>query len=146
MPENQENRPPEYATSITPPRGLFSRIIKRLGLEKELVLVQSNLKFFGTLLAVFLVLSVFAAIGVRHILAESSFGSYVSLALSDPGVAVKYWHSFVFALFESTPGMTAAALLLSVAFLLLFIRLVAFSIEKLSVITKAIHKQKYGYK
>ena len=51
------------------PRGLFSRIIKRLGLEKELALVKGNLKFFTALLAMFLTLSVFALIGVKHVLA-----------------------------------------------------------------------------
>lgn len=146
MQGEQENQPFEHAASATPPRGLFSRIIKRLGLEKELALVKANLKFFGTLLAVFLVLSIFAAIGIKHVLAESSFGSYISLAFSDPSIVVKYWHSFMFAAFESTPGMTATVLLFSVAFLLLFIRLAAFSIEKLSIITKSINKQKYGYK
>ena len=146
MRKEQENQSFGHAILATPPRSLFSRIIKRLGLEKELALVKANLKFFGALLGVFLVLSVFAVIGIKHFLAESSLGSYISLAFSDPSIVVKYWHSFMFATFESTPGMMATALLFSVAFLLLFIRLVAFSIEKLSVITKSINKQKYGYK
>jgi hypothetical protein len=145
MRDNQE-KSFEYEASVTPPRGLLSRIIKRLGLEKELTLVKGNLKFFTALLGIFLVLSVFAFIGVKHVLAESSFGPFVSLIFSDPGVVIKYWHSFTFAAFESMPGVTAAALLFSVAFLMLFVRLAAFTFEKLFIVIKLINKQKYGHK
>ena len=107
MRDNQE-KSFEYETSVTPeaipgrlkhapkpslvPRGLFSRIIKRLGLEKELTIVRRNLKFFTTLLVMFLVLSVFAFIGVKHVLATSSFGPFLYLAFSDSGIVIKYWY------------------------------------------------------
>ena len=145
MRDNQE-KPFEYEASVTPPRGLFSRIIKRLGLEKELTLVKGNLKFFTALLSIFLILSVFAFIGVKHVLAESSFGPFVSLIFSDPGVVIKYWHSFTFAAFESMPGITGMILFLSVAFFILFIRLAAFAVERFFIVIKSINKQKYGHK
>ena len=145
MRDNQE-KPFEYEASVTPPRGLFSRIIKRLGLEKELTLVKGNLKFFTALLAMFLTLSVFALIGVKHVLAKSSFGPFISLIFSDPGVVIKYWHSFTFAAFESMPGITGMALFLSVAFLILFIRLAAFAVERFFMVIRSINKQKYGHK
>lgn len=128
------------------PKDLFSRIIQRLGLEKELALVRGNLTFFSTLLVIFCVLSIFAFIGVRHVLAESSFGPFVALIFSDPSIVIKYWQSFLFATFESMPGMIAAGLLFSIAFLLLCIRLAAASVERFLAITKSIHKQTYGYK
>lgn len=140
MEDTQENRP-----SLVP-RGLFSRIIKRLGLEKELVLVKNHLKFFVSLFVMFFVLSIFAGIGVEHVLEESSFVSFASLIFSDPSMVIKYWHSFVFATFESIPGGTAAILFLSVAFLILFVRLAAFAVGRLSIIVKLINKQKYGHK
>lgn len=146
MRDDQENRPFENIASETPPRGLFSRVIKRLGLEKELALIKNNLKFFSALLVIFLFLSVFALIGMKHILAESSFGPFVSLVFSDPGIVIKYWRSFAFAAFESMPGITAAALFFSVAFLMLFIRLAVFTFEKLFITIKSINKQKYGHK
>ena len=145
MRDNQE-KSFEYEALAAPPRSLFSRIIKRLGLEKELALIKGNLKFFSTLLVIFLVLSVFAFIGVKYVLAESSFGPFISLMFSDPGVVIKYWHSFTFAAFESMPGITAAALFLSVAFMILFIRLAAFAVERFFIIIKSINKQKYGHK
>jgi len=128
------------------PKGLFSRIIKRLGLEKELILVKRYLGFFTGLLVIFLFLSVFAFIGIKHVLAESSLESFISLIFSDPGIVIKYWHSFAFAAFESMPGITATALLFSVAFLMLFVRLVALTFEKLFIVIKSINKQKYGHK
>jgi hypothetical protein len=146
MRDQRDNRLFEDTASETPPRGLFSRIIKRLGLEKELILVKRYLGFFAGLLVIFLFLSVFAFIGIKHVLAESSFGPFVSLILSDPGAVIKYWHSFLFAAFESMPGITATALLFSLAFLALFIRLAALTFEKLFIVIKSINKQKYGHK
>ena len=145
MRDNQE-KPFEYEASVTPPRGLFSRIIKRLGLEKELTLVKGNLKFFTALLAMFLTLSVFALIGVKHVLATSSFGPFLYLAFSDPGIVIKYWHSFLFAAFESMPGVAIAGLIFSLAFLILFVRFAVFAIEKTAILIKSINKQKYGHK
>lgn len=146
MRDERENQPFEYVASVTPPRGLLSRVIKRLGLEKELVLVRGNLKFFTTLLVMFLILSVFAVIGVKHVLATSSFGPFLYLVLSDPSVVIKYWHSFLFAAFESIPGIAIAGLVFSLAFLMLFVRFVVFAIEKIAVLIKLINKQKYGHK
>jgi len=145
MRDNQE-KSFEYETLVTPPQGLFSRIIKRLGLEKELAIVRGNLKFFTTLLVMFLILSVFAFIGVKHVLAESSFGPFVSLIFSDPAVVIKYWHSFLFAAFESMPGVAIAGLIFSLAFLILFVRFAVFAIEKTAILIKSINKQKYGHK
>ena len=127
------------------PHGLFSRIIKRLGLEKELIIVKRYLGFLTGLLVIFLFLSVFAFIGIKHVLAESSLEPFISLIFSDPGIVIKYWHSFAYAAFESMPGVTATALFISVAFLLLFIRLAAFSFEKLFIVIRSINKQKYGH-
>ena len=126
------------------PSGLFSRIIRRLGLEKELALVKRHIEFFGTLFAVFAVLSIFAYIGVRQMLAESSFGHLTSLLFSDPDIAVKYWHSFIFAAFESMPGVAIAGLIFSLAFLMLFIRFIVFAIEKTTILIRSINKQKYS--
>ena len=162
MRDKQVNQPFEYETSVTPeaipgrlkhapkpslvPRGLFSRIIKRLGLEKELAIVRENLKFFTTLLVMFLVLSVFAFIGIKDVLATSNFGPFLYLAFSDPGIIIKYWHSFLFAAFESMPGVAIAGLIFSLAFLILFVRFAVFAIEKTAILIKSINKQKYGHK
>jgi hypothetical protein len=146
MREARENRRFEYAASVTPPRGLFSRIIKRLGLEKQLRIVRRHLGFFAALLGIFLFLSGFAFIGLRQVLAESSFGPYLSLIFSDPGIVLKYWDSFLFSIFESMPGAGIALFLVAFALLLSFVKLASSSLEKFYLVVKSIKKQKYEHR
>jgi hypothetical protein len=145
MLEDRENlfdylRPPK------PPRGLFARVIKRLGLEKQLGIARRHLRFFAALLGVFIFLSIFAFIGLRQVLAESGFGPYLSLIFSDPGAVLKYWDSFLFSVFESIPGVGIAIFLAALAFLLLIIRLASSSLEKFYLTAKFIRRQKYGHR
>jgi hypothetical protein len=126
------------------PRGLFSRIIKRLGLEKELAIIKRHLMIFLAFSGIFLILSIFAFIGIKHVLATSSFGPYLSLVYSDPGIVIKYWHSFLFAAFESMPGIAISGFIFSLAFLALLIRFVVFAIDKTATLIKSINKQKYS--
>ena len=145
MRDNQE-KPFEYGVLVTPPRGLFSRIIKRLGLEKQLRIVRQRLGFFTVLLGVFLFLSIFAFIGLRQVLAESSFGPYLSLIFSDPGIVLKYWDSFLFSVFESMPGTGITLFLTALALLLFLVKLASLSLEKFHLMIKSIKKQKYGHR
>lgn len=132
--------------SSLPPKDLFPRIIKRLGLEKELSLVKRYAGFFSVLLIVFIVLSIFAFIGVKSVLKESGLLPFLSLIVSDPFMVVKYWDSFLFLVFESAPGFALAGLIFSFAFTMLFARFVFFAIDKISNNLKLIAKQKYGNK
>jgi len=128
------------------PRGLFARIIKRLGLEKQLRTIKRNLGFFIGGLVFFVLLSVFAVIGLHEVLAESSFGPYLSLVFSDPWMVLKNWHSFTFSIFESVPGANLVILLFVVAVLLTFVRLVSIYFNKFLSIIKNINKKQYGHK
>ncbi len=129
------------------PRGLFARIMKRLGLERQLQIIKRNLGFFVGGLVVFVFLSVFAVIGLHEVLAESSFGPYLSLVFSDPWMILKNWHSFAFSVFESVPGANLVILLFAMAILLMLIRLVDAYFNKFLSIIKNINKQKqYGHK
>lgn len=131
---------------IKTPRGLFARIIKRLGLERQLLIVKRHLGFFAGILIVFVFLSIFAFIGLKHVLAESSFGPYLSLIISDPGMVLKNWHSFVFSVLESVPGADMFAVLLAVGVLLMCVKLVNKYLNKLLSIIKNINKKQYGHK
>ena len=132
--------------SPLPPKDLFPRIMKRLGLEKELVLVKRYAGFFSVLLTIFVVLSIFAFIGVKSVLKESGFLPFISLIFSDLGMVVKYWDSFLFLIFESAPGFVFAGFIFSLAFAMLFARLVLFAIDKILNTLKLISNQKYGNK
>ena len=128
------------------PKGLFSKIVKRLGLEKELALIKKHIRFFAVLLAIFIVLFIFAAIGVKSVLKESDFLPFFSLIFSDPGIVVKYWDSFLLSVFESTPGFAFAGFILAFAFMMFFTRIIFISIDKISHLLKLIAVQKHGNK
>ena len=129
---------------LKPPRGLFDRIIKRLGLEQQLHIVRRHLGFFTGALAVFSVLSIFAFVGLKEVLKHSSFGPFISLIFTDPGMVLKYWHSYTLLVLESVPGADALGFLAAIGFLLLFLKFASRYFEKLSSINKII--KKYGHK
>ncbi len=129
---------------IPPHRGLFRKIIKRLGLEKELQVVEEHIKFFVFILSSFVVLSVFAVIGMKEVLAESSFGPFLSLIFSDPGVVLSYWQSFALSVFESMPFGYVTICLTLLALILFFSKLAGAYLEKSVLIIKTINKNKYG--
>ena len=134
----------EPVASATPPRGLFSRIIRRLGLEIQIFVVKEHLSVFVVLLIVFVVLSVFAVIGLKYALAKSGFGPYLSLVFSDPGAVIKYWHSFILSVFESMPSSMIFLVLLGAALILLAVRLICTALEKLFSLKKSISRQLHG--
>ena len=143
MREVQGNKPFGCRTPAIPPRGLFSRIIKRLKLEKQLRIVQRRLGFFAVLLGVFLFLSIFAFVGLKQVLAESGFGPYLSLIFSDPGIVLKYWDSFLLSVFESMPGAGIAIFLAALALLLLLVKLASSSLEKFYLVVKSVRKSRF---
>lgn len=135
----------EYKVSVTPPRSLFSRIIKRLGLEKQLRVVKRHLGFSTVILAFFIILSVFTVIGLKHELAESNFGPLISLVFSDPDAVLKYWHSFILSFFESAPTIAIFTFLFTLALITFFIRYVIVYLEKFLLLLKSIRKPSKKY-
>ncbi len=125
------------------PRGLFSHIIKRLGFEKELIFVKRYILFFSCLLVAFILLSALAFIGIREVLARSSFGPFLSLIFSDPVIVVLHWKSFVLAFAESMPLLSLSLLLFALAFMLLFLRWSVYGLEKFFILMRKINSQKY---
>lgn len=128
------------------PKDIFCRITKRLGLEKQLILTKNHLRIFLVSSAIFIILSIFASIGLKNLLEQSSFIEFLSLLFSDPDMVLKYWKSFLLSTVESFPGFAVAGLILSAAFLMLFARLFIFAIEGVSSILNLIKKQKYARK
>lgn len=135
-----------YINPIRPKRGLFSRIMKRLGLEIKLRVVKRYLGFYIIAFIIFAVLFGTAFIVLKQLVAESNLGAFLSLILSDPLAVLKYWDSFALSILESIPGFTAFVFLLSTAFLLLLVRTIILYFEKLLSIIKSIRKQRYEHK
>jgi hypothetical protein len=135
-----------YINPIRPKRGLFSRIMKRLGLEIKLRVVKKYLGFCIIAFIIFAVLFGAAFIVLKQLVAESNLGAFLSLIFSDPQAVLKYWDSFALSILESIPGFTAFVFLLSTAFLLLLVRAIILYFEKLLSIIKSIRKQRYEHK
>ena len=135
-----------YINPIRPKRGLFSRIIRRLGLEEKLRSVKRNLGLFIAAFIFFAALFGAAFVVLKQLTAESNLGPFLSLIFSDPQAVLKYWDSFALSILESIPGFTAFVFLLSTAFLLLLIRSIILYFGKLLSIIKSIRKQRYEHK
>lgn len=135
-----------YINPLRPRKGLFSRIMKRLGLERKLKEVKECLSFFVVASAFFVVILATGLIALKHILSQSSLGVFLSLIFSDPKMVIKYGDSFIFSVLESMPENTIFVVLISLALFLLLGRSVILYFEKLLSITKSIQKQNYGHK
>lgn len=129
--------------SEKPPKGLFWRIIERLGLEKQLRLVKRHLGLFGTALTACLFLLIIAILGLKDFLSDSSLRSYLSLLFSDPQIVLSHWRVYAFSILESLPGVGLFLLFLFIALLLVFVRLVSYYSSKFFSITKSIHNKKH---
>jgi len=55
-----------------------------------------------------------ATISLGHQLAQSGFGQYASLAISDSGALAGYWKQFAVTLAESIPGISLAFVLAAI--------------------------------
>lgn len=113
----------EYIRSIKvlpPPEGLESRIITRIRRASILkARIRLALSSCGTVIAGALVLPAYSYTASE--LAESGFGSYASLILSDGAMLTAFWKEFGLTLLESFPilgvTMLCAAVLLSLSML-----------------------------
>ena len=112
------------ADKIDPPAMLRTHILARIGEEE-----RRRAKIFLAASMATLSLSIVGVVySVRYMLQglyQSSFYSYFSLLFSDPDVVLAYWREFAFSLAESLPLLGVTASLITVAVLLLSVRVLA---------------------
>ena len=103
---------------------LRTHILARIGEEE-----RRRAKIFLAASMATLSLSIVGVVySVRYMLQglyQSSFYSYFSLLFSDPDVVLAYWREFAFSLAESLPLLGVTASLITVAVLLLSVRVLA---------------------
>lgn len=126
---------------VKPPKGLFARIIRRLGLEQQLLVIRRHLGFFTGVLVVFVFLSIFAFVGLRDVLEHSSFWPMVSLIFSDPDIVIKNWPSFSLSIFESVPAVDAMTFLVLLGLAMVVLKSVSLYLEKIILINKKINNK-----
>jgi hypothetical protein len=110
---------------------LFEKIICRIQKEKRMLNLKRRLAFFsvGLLGSITAFIPTFHL--VQHGLAESGFIKFFSLLFSDIRTVMSYWQNFVFALLESLPIVSIAALL---ATIFVFLESVKFLVQDIRVI------------
>ncbi len=129
------------STESTPPQGLLQRIMRRLGLERQLVALRSDLRtslvFLGITVAG-VASSVVALVGALRL---SSFLAYAMLVRSDFRSAAHVWRPLTGALVESIPATLVAIVCLAMAATLMCIRLAAGYWERMEQISVSIQQK-----
>ena len=136
----------KYIASQNPPRGLFTTIIKRLGLEKSLRVTKKHLIFTSIVFIVACVALVFAINFLKHELAESEFSPFALLFFSDTSFVLSHSRDFILAFLESIPAVRITIVLGTVILLLVVLKLVVQYTDKISQLLKSIHKKKHEFR
>jgi len=129
---------------VKPPRKLLFSIFSRIKLEKTLFETRKQLKWFIFASSIFLAILVFAILGLRDIMKETSIGLYISLFFSDTAIILKNWRAYILSIFESLPGESVVLFLTALGLLLVFVRIMANILRKLLLIVKTIKSRTYG--
>ena len=138
MEQNLEN-----GNTPVPPRGLFARIIRRLGLERRLDAVKRRLTFTEGGLIVLGLVIVFAIILIIDSMNQSNFGHYMSLAFSDARPVMRHLPSLALSISESLPGFRLGGALIALAGLMLLGRWASFYANEIGEIIRSIRKNKH---
>src|SRR4030042_1038585 len=125
-----ENIQQEYETKA--PRGLFSRIMRRLVTKRQYQALKRYVEINSGALVLFVIVGILAFIGLWQVISMTPLFPLLSLMRSDPGMIVMFRHSFVLSVMESVPGLSMALFFAVLGFVLLFVRLLTTSIEKLT--------------
>jgi hypothetical protein len=130
-------------SSIKPtktPRGLFRRIMFRLGCEKDLKITKKRLVVSSFIFLLSCGLFIFAVGFLKHKLLESEFGPIISLSISDTRAVLAYAGEFTLAFLESIPAFYIPILLAAIMLLLVGIKFVLRYTGRISLLLKSIHK------
>jgi ABC-type spermidine/putrescine transport system permease subunit I len=103
-----------YLKTPEPPAGLFDRTMRRIRKEQRLLAIKWRLAIFSVASLISLVALIPTFKMAQTGLNESGFIQFFSLLLSDSGVVITYWQSFVLALLESLPAVSLALFLAAV--------------------------------
>lgn len=106
---------------------LFTRIMRRLGLERQAQTIRTHLGILVPGLLIALIVGFWVARILRTVLLWSSFGPTFNIAFRNPGMIVR--HSYVHSMLSSIPSLEFAFFLFSLALVLLLIRWTIQNIE-----------------
>jgi hypothetical protein len=129
-------------TEPQPPKGLFARIIRRLGLERQIQTVRKHLGLFVSGLFVALVFVYWIVQILRDVLMRSDFGPFARLAITDPQTMLRHGDMYAWSMLEAIPAVHAAICLAAIAGVMLLVRWTAQSMDSYRALRKAIHEHR----
>ncbi len=94
-----------------PPSGLFEKTMSRIREEQRVFAIKQRVAVFSVIMMASIAAFIPAFKLFQTDLSESGFLQFFSLALSDFGVVITYWHSFVMSLLETIPAVSLSMLL-----------------------------------
>lgn len=124
---------------------LFARIMRRLGLERQLEVLKKHLGIVVSGLVVAFALGVWVVHILRAVLAWSSFGSMTNLAFTDPQVVVRFGGTYIQSVAGSFPAIEIACFCATLAAILLLIRLTVSDVDVYQAIKEKINEQRYEH-
>ncbi len=127
---------PETTANNQAPKGLFERVMKRLGLERQLAFLRRRLDWSLVGSALVFFLAVAALYLAVDFLLRTSFFELFRLVLDDPRPVFAHWQPFVSAVSENIPGFFTAAALFCVGTLMLLARFASSYAERIASVIK----------
>lgn len=122
------------------PENLFVRIIRRLGLERQIQAARKHLGIIVSGLFVALAFGYWIVQILRDVLTRSDFGPFARLAITDPQNILRHSDIYAWSMLESVPAIHGALLLATIAGVLLLIRFVVRGIDAYRALKKEIHE------
>jgi hypothetical protein len=124
---------------------LFARIMRRLGLERQLEILRQHLGIVVSGLVVAFALGVWVVHILRSVLIWSSFGSMAHLAFTDPQVVLRFGNTYVQSVAGSFPAIEIACFCATVAAILLLVRLTVNDVDVYQSVKEKINEQRYEH-
>jgi hypothetical protein len=120
---------------------LFTRIMRRLGLERQAHVIRTHLGILVPGLCIALIVGFWVARVLQVVLRWSSFGPMFNVAVRNPELIVR--HSYVHAMLSTIPSLEFAFFLFSLALVLLLIRWTAENVAAYRNVQKQIQYTKH---
>ncbi len=127
------------------PRGLFSRIIRRLGLERQAQVIRKHLSIIVPGLCAATIFGIWVVHVLDLVLRWSSFGPVFRVALSDPDFVALHGGSFTRSVLGSVPPIELAFTFFSLAAILLLVRWMVQGIVAYRAVQQDISHQYYEH-
>lgn len=124
---------------------LFARIMRRLGLERQLEILKKHLGIVASGLVIFIALGVWVVHILHAVLTWSSFGSMTHLAFTNPQVVLRFGGTYMQSVAGSFPAIEIACFCATLGAVLWLVRLTVSDVDVYQTIKEKINEQRYEH-